>query len=67
MMRSPGEPEKKPRIVILISGSGSNMAAIADAVKAGDIDADIAAVISNKPDVAGLQKARDRDIDVRKA
>tara|TARA_B100001109_G_scaffold167044_1_gene136127 strand:- start:85154 stop:85825 length:672 start_codon:yes stop_codon:yes gene_type:complete len=65
MMRSPGEPEKKPRIVILISGSGSNMAAIADAVKAGDIDADIAAVISNKPDVAGLQKARDRDIDAQ--
>ncbi|MAD46475.1 MAG: phosphoribosylglycinamide formyltransferase [Oceanospirillaceae bacterium] len=64
-MRSPGEPEKKPRIVILISGSGSNMAAIADAVKAGDIDADIAAVISNKPDVAGLQKARDRDIDAQ--
>ena len=41
------------------------MAAIADAVKAGDIDADIAAVISNKPDVAGLQKARDRDIDAQ--
>lgn len=51
-----------PRIVILISGSGSNMAAIADAVKAGNIDAEIAAVISNRPDAAGLQKAKDRDL-----
>ena len=62
MMRPPGEPEKKPRIVILISGSGSNMLAIAEAVKSGDIDAEVAAVISNRPEVAGLQKARDRDI-----
>jgi len=63
MMRSPGEPEKKPRIVILISGSGSNMVAIADAIKAGEIDAEIAAVICNRPNAAGLQKARDRDIE----
>ena len=62
MMRPPGEPEKKPRIVILISGSGSNMPAIAEAVKSGDIDAEVAAVISNRPEAAGLQKARDRDI-----
>ncbi|WP_296984134.1 MULTISPECIES: phosphoribosylglycinamide formyltransferase [unclassified Thalassolituus] len=62
MMRPPGEPEKKPRIVILISGSGSNMLAIAEAVKSGDIDAEVAAVISNRPEAAGLQKARDRDI-----
>ncbi|MAK91260.1 MAG: phosphoribosylglycinamide formyltransferase [Oceanospirillaceae bacterium] len=61
-MRPPGEPEKKPRIVILISGSGSNMLAIAEAVKSGDIDAEVAAVISNRPEAAGLQKARDRDI-----
>ncbi|MCA6065025.1 phosphoribosylglycinamide formyltransferase [Thalassolituus marinus] len=54
---------QKPRIVILISGSGSNMVAIADAVKSGDIDAEVVAVISNRPDAAGLQKARDRDIE----
>jgi len=59
---SADQPEK-PRIVILISGSGSNMVAIADAVKSGDIDADIAAVIGNRPEAAGLQKARDRDLE----
>ncbi|WP_430462875.1 phosphoribosylglycinamide formyltransferase [Thalassolituus sp. LLYu03] len=60
---NPTATPEKARIVILISGSGSNMVAIADAVKAGDINADIAAVICNRPEVAGLQKARDRDLD----
>ncbi|ASP40368.1 phosphoribosylglycinamide formyltransferase [Bacterioplanes sanyensis] len=59
------EQEEKPRLVILISGSGSNMEAIADQVRKGDIDADIAAVISNRPDVAGLQKAKDRDLQTQ--
>ena len=60
----PGGPgaEERTRIVILISGSGSNMLAIAEQVANKSPDADIAAVISNVPDVAGLQKARDRDI-----
>lgn len=51
-----------PRIVILISGSGSNMVAIADAIKGGSMEAEIAAVICNRPEAAGLQKARDRDL-----
>ncbi|MCA6058324.1 MULTISPECIES: phosphoribosylglycinamide formyltransferase [unclassified Thalassolituus] len=51
-----------PRIVILISGSGSNMVAIADAIKSGSMEAEIAAVICNRPEAAGLQKARDRDL-----
>lgn len=55
----------RPRIVILISGSGSNMVAIADAVRNGDIDADIAAVVCNKPNAAGVQKAKDRDINTQ--
>ena len=54
--------ETKPRIVILISGSGSNMAAIVDTLKAENVEAEIAAVISNKEDVSGLQKAHDRGI-----
>ncbi len=56
------EEAAKPKIVILISGSGSNMVAIADQVKSAVIDAEIAAVISNRPDAAGIQKAKDRDI-----
>lgn len=55
------EPDT-PRVVILISGGGSNMTAIADQVSAGMIDAEIAAVICNNPEAAGLQKARDRNI-----
>jgi formyltetrahydrofolate-dependent phosphoribosylglycinamide formyltransferase len=42
------------RLVILISGRGSNMAALIDAVRAGEIDAAIGTVISNRPDAAGL-------------
>ena len=45
------------RLVILISGRGSNMAALIDAVRAGDIDAAIGVVISNRPDAAGLKLA----------
>src|SRR5690554_1538307 len=52
----------KPRVVILISGSGSNMSAIVDALKAEKVEVEIAAVISNKEEVAGLQKARDRNL-----
>ena len=55
------EPDT-PHVVILISGGGSNMTAIADQVSAGMIDAEIAAVICNNPEAAGLQKARDRNI-----
>ncbi|MEH6472151.1 MAG: phosphoribosylglycinamide formyltransferase [Halopseudomonas sp.] len=57
------QTEIKPRIVVLISGSGSNLQAIIDAVNAKQIDADIAAVISNRPDVKGLQRAKDADIE----
>jgi phosphoribosylglycinamide formyltransferase-1 len=47
----------KRRVAILISGRGSNMAALIDAAKAVDFPAEIAAVISNRADAAGLQKA----------
>ena len=45
-------------IGVLISGRGSNLQAIIDAVVAGTLDARIAVVISNKPDAAGLERAR---------
>jgi len=51
-----------PRIVILISGTGSNMVTIAEQARAGEIPGLVAAVISNRPDVAGIQHARDRDL-----
>ena len=47
----------KARLVILISGGGSNLQAFIDAVAAGQLDAHIALVISNRPDVRGLERA----------
>ena len=47
----------KRRVAILISGRGSNMAALIDAARAPDFPAEIVAVISNRADAAGLQKA----------
>ena len=47
------------RLGILLSGRGSNFAAIARNIGAGRLDAEIAIVISNKPDAAGLATARE--------
>jgi phosphoribosylglycinamide formyltransferase 1 len=53
-------------IVILISGGGSNMAAIVRAAQQGNwrrlYDAQVAAVISNRPDAGGLAFAREQGI-----
>lgn len=51
------------RIVVLLSGSGSNLQALIDATQSGRINGRIAAVISNKPDVKGLERAQDAGID----
>jgi phosphoribosylglycinamide formyltransferase 1 len=48
----------KKRVAILISGRGSNMAALIEAAKAPDYPAEIALVVSNVPDAAGLTRAR---------
>jgi phosphoribosylglycinamide formyltransferase-1 len=54
----------KKRIAILISGRGSNMIALADAVKSGKIPrAEIAVVISDQPAAAGLDKAAEFGIE----
>jgi len=45
------------RIGVLISGRGSNLQAIIDAIASGRLAAELAVVISNKPDAAGLQRA----------
>jgi phosphoribosylglycinamide formyltransferase 1 len=45
-------------IVVLISGNGSNLQAILDACAAGELDARVVAVISNKKGAFGLERAR---------
>ncbi|MEK6300241.1 MAG: phosphoribosylglycinamide formyltransferase [Acidobacteriota bacterium] len=51
------------RIGILISGRGSNMIAIIDAIRDGRIDAEAAIVISNIESAPGLSKARERGVE----
>lgn len=45
-------------LAVLISGNGSNLQAIIDRIGAGDLDAEIAVVVSNRADAYGLQRAR---------
>ena len=49
--------QQVPRLVVLISGSGSNLQALIDAITAGTIVATIELVISNKQEAIGLARA----------
>ena len=51
------------RLGILISGRGSNFQAIANSIRDGRLEAEIAVVISNRESAAGLQVARDRGLN----
>ena len=53
------------RLGILLSGRGSNFMAIADNVAAGRIPAEIAVVISNRPNAPGLEEAERRGLPAR--
>ena len=51
------------RTVVLISGRGSNLAALVDACERGDLNIEIAAVISNRPAAAGLAMASEHGLN----
>lgn len=51
------------RLVVLISGNGSNLQAILDACDSDDLNAKVVAVISNKADAYGLVRARNAGIE----
>lgn len=51
-------------LVILISGSGSNLQAIIDQIETGNLNAKIKAVISNRPDAFGLKRALQHGIPI---
>lgn len=53
------------KLGILISGRGSNFVAIADSCRAGRLDAEIAIVISNRAEAAGLTKAQEMGLRTR--
>ncbi|MFS2123027.1 phosphoribosylglycinamide formyltransferase [Pseudomonas sp. Pseusp97] len=52
-------------VVVLISGSGSNLQALIDSLAGGDTPAVIRAVISNRADAYGLERARKAGIETR--
>jgi phosphoribosylglycinamide formyltransferase-1 len=56
-MREEG-PEKVTRFGVLISGSGTNLQAILDACKVGEVGGQVVVVISNRADAFGLEHAR---------
>ncbi len=58
-----GASDSRRRIGVLISGRGSNLQAILDAIQARQLDATVAAVVSNKADAPGLARARDAGIE----
>ncbi len=53
----------KTRLVVLISGNGSNLQAILDACASGKLHASVVTVISNKPDAYGLTRARNAGVE----
>ncbi len=53
---------RKTRLVILVSGSGTNLQAIIDACESGEVPADVTIVISNVSDAYALERARKHNI-----
>jgi phosphoribosylglycinamide formyltransferase-1 len=56
---------KTLRLAVLISGSGSNLQAIIDAIEGGELNASIDAVVSNNADAYGLQRAGKHGLPTR--
>lgn len=52
-----GNPSRLLRLAVLVSGRGSNLQAIIDAIEKGSLSAEIVVVLSNKQDAGGLERA----------
>ena len=55
---TPGPASPEPRIVVLISGRGTNLGAIIDAIAGGTLPVELAAVVCNEPSAPGIALAR---------
>ena len=56
-------PKKRGRVMVMISGRGSNFVALHDATHDGRVNADIHLVFSNREDAPGLRIARERGLE----
>lgn len=56
--------QKPLKIAVLVSGSGSNLQVMIDAMKSGNLAIDIVGVISNREDAYAITRAKDADIPV---
>ena len=54
-----------PRVAVLISGEGSNLQALLDAARAGELGAEIAVVVSNRAAARGMLRARAAHVPAR--
>jgi phosphoribosylglycinamide formyltransferase 1 len=62
-MSDAAAPARRRALAVLISGRGSNLQSIIDAIGEGALDARLAVAISNRPDAAGLQRAREAGVE----
>jgi phosphoribosylglycinamide formyltransferase-1 len=63
---NPASQDRAPvRVGVLISGEGTNLQAIIDAIERGALRADIRIVVSNKANARGLERARRHGIDAK--
>jgi formyltetrahydrofolate-dependent phosphoribosylglycinamide formyltransferase len=60
----PNPPSGRVRVAVLISGAGSNMAALVDAARDAGCPFEVALVLSNRPDAGGLAVAREKGVPV---
>ncbi|GIW43308.1 MAG: phosphoribosylglycinamide formyltransferase [Candidatus Binatia bacterium] len=58
LQRIPGTPGRPPRLAVLLSGSGSTLQNLIDRIQSGELAAEIAVVVSSRPDAFGLTRAR---------
>jgi phosphoribosylglycinamide formyltransferase-1 len=52
-----------PRLIVLISGNGSNLQAVLDACSSGELPASVVCVVSNKADAYGLIRAKNAGVE----
>ena len=59
---TPSAPPKRFRIAVLASGRGSDFQSIIDGVKSGQVDAEIAGLITDNPEAAAIERAKENGI-----